>query len=640
MPDVGEVRYKAKVDTSDVESDVKKAEDKIGKSGKKAGSQFAEGFKAGIDPAKASNEKVADAVTDKWKTASRVIGTSFAAITAGVVAFGTKSIGLASDLNEVQNVVDTTFGSKGSAVIDEWAEKAGSAFGLSELSAKQYTSTLGAMLKSMGLAEQDTLDMSIAMAGLAGDMASFYNLDPSEAFEKLRSGISGETEPLKQLGINMSVANLEAFALSQGIETAYDSMTQAEQATLRYQYIMQATADAQGDFSDTSDSLANQQRILQMAVETLSADFGTALLPAALGVVEALRGFVDWASQNGTTLSVLGVAITGVTAAVLAYTASLTLAASGMTLATAAGAAFGAVVGFITSPITLAILAITALVAAGIALYQNWDTVSVWAQETWGKIKDALANAAEGAAQAFENFKNAVSQKLKAVADAFTNLVSSVKEKVGSIRDTIVNGFQKAIDFITSLPEKAKQWGRDFMQGLVGGITEKIGDVVEAVSGIANKISSFLHFSRPDVGPLRDYETWMPDMMRGIAKGITDNTDEVDEAAEDASLSIARGIKKNVGRSAISSRLFEVVPAPVEMPTKYASFAKTPFTYTPTHNADWEGLREMARALTADVTASAKMDAQITVPVSIDGREVARATAWYMGEQLAWEERR
>lgn len=128
--------------------------------------------------------------------------------------------------------------------------------------------------------------------------------------------------------------------------------------------------------------------------------------------------------------------------------------------------------------------------------------------------------------------------------------------------------------------------------------------------------------------------------MRGIAKGITDNTDEVDEAAEDASLSIARGIKKNVGRSAISSRLFEVVPAPVEMPTKYASFAKTPFTYTPTHNADWEGLREMARALTADVTASAKMDAQITVPVSIDGREVARATAWYMGEQLAWEERR
>ena len=348
MPDVGEVRYKAKVDTSDVESDVKKAEDKIGKSGKKAGSQFAEGFKAGIDPAKASNEKVADAVTDKWKTASRVIGTSFAAITAGVVAFGTKSIGLASDLNEVQNVVDTTFGSKGSAVIDEWAEKAGSAFGLSELSAKQYTSTLGAMLKSMGLAEQDTLDMSIAMAGLAGDMASFYNLDPSEAFEKLRSGISGETEPLKQLGINMSVANLEAFALSQGIETAYDSMTQAEQATLRYQYIMQSTADAQGDFSDTSDSLANQQRILQMEVETLSADFGTALLPAALGVVEALRGFVDWASQNGTTLSVLGVAITGVTAAVLAYTASLTLAASGMTLATAAGAAFGAVVGFIT----------------------------------------------------------------------------------------------------------------------------------------------------------------------------------------------------------------------------------------------------------------------------------------------------
>lgn len=438
MAVVGEVRYKVVVDDSNVEKDINKVEGKIEKGGKNAGAQFAEGFKAGIDPTKATNSKVADAVTDKWKTASVVVGASFAAMTAGAVAFGVKSIGLASDLNEVQNVVDTTFGDSADQV-NKWAESAGEAFGLSELSAKQYTSTLGAMLKSMGMSEDATIEMSIALAGLAGDMASFYNLDPAEAFEKLRSGISGETEPLKQLGINMSVANLEAFALENGLldvaegsdelkqaqeelsikqmklnelqekgtasasqiasaqlavekaqdkvndsmTASFDSLDAATQAEIRYQYIMQATADAQGDFSKTSDSLANQQRILQMEVETLSADLGQALLPAALSVVEGLRSLVEWASQNQTALTVLAVAFAGITAAIIAYSASLTLAASGMTIATAAGATFGAVVGFLTSPITLVIAAITALVAAGVLLYQNWDTVSAWAASAW-----------------------------------------------------------------------------------------------------------------------------------------------------------------------------------------------------------------------------------------------------------------
>ena len=175
--------------------------------------------------------------------------------------FATESVGLASDLQEVQNVVDVTFGND-AKTIETWSKKANKQFGLTELQAKKYTSTLGAMMKSSGLTGKAVTGMSTDLAGLAADMASFYNLDFETAFEKIRSGISGETEPLKQLGINMSVANLEAYALSQGIDTAYESMTQAEQVTLRYNYLMQATSDAQGDFARTSDSLANSQRIL------------------------------------------------------------------------------------------------------------------------------------------------------------------------------------------------------------------------------------------------------------------------------------------------------------------------------------------------------------------------------------------
>ena len=203
-----------------------------------------------------------------------------AAAVGALGAAGVASVKLASDLTEVQNVVDVTFG-KNADTINDWAKNAASAFGLSELQAKKFNGTMGAMLKSMGLSDDAVLDMSTSMTGLAGDFASFYNLPIEEAFQKIRSGISGETEPLKELGINMSVANLEAYALSQGIDKSYDSMTQAEQATLRYNYLMAASADAQGDFARTNDSLANQLRIAQLEVQNLGGAIGMSLLPMA-----------------------------------------------------------------------------------------------------------------------------------------------------------------------------------------------------------------------------------------------------------------------------------------------------------------------------------------------------------------------
>ncbi len=197
----------------------------------------------------------------------------------GFTNFIKQGVTLASNLQEVQNVVDTTFGD-GAEQIYSWSEAAAESFGMSSLQAQNFNGTLGAMLKSMGLTDDAVLKMSTNMVGLSGDMASFYNLDVETAFEKIRAGISGETEPLKQLGINMSVANLEAYALSQGIETAYDKMSQSEQAILRYNYLMSVTADAQGDFAKTSDSFANQQRILQLQWENLSASLGAKLLPS------------------------------------------------------------------------------------------------------------------------------------------------------------------------------------------------------------------------------------------------------------------------------------------------------------------------------------------------------------------------
>ena len=219
---------------------------------------------------------------------------SFGALAAkagkALLDFGKDALQAASDLEEVQNVVDVTFGSNANQ-IDRWAKNAGTQFGLTETQAKKFTSTLGAMMKSSGMAGDEIVGVSTDLAGLAADMASFYNLDFDTAFQKIRSGLSGETEPLKQLGINMSTANLEAFALQQGLEKTWKEMSQGEQTMLRYQYLMSATSDAQGDFARTSDGYANSMRQIETNVSSLKESLGKPLLDVvstATGVINNL----------------------------------------------------------------------------------------------------------------------------------------------------------------------------------------------------------------------------------------------------------------------------------------------------------------------------------------------------------------
>ena len=273
----GQVIFEIKGDSSDINKTVKQVTNNIEHESKK--------WDEAVDD---SMGKAGKSFLN-WKT---VAAGAITAIGAAVIKFGQEAVDVASNLSEVQNVVDTVFG-EGANQIETWAKKAGQQFGLTELQAKKFTSTLGAMMKSSGLAGKEIINMSTDLAGLAADMASFYNLDFETAFEKIRSGISGQTMPLKQLGIDMSVANLEAFALAQGLEKTFSQMDQGEQTMLRYQYLMKATADAQGDFEKTSDGFANAQRRIESSIESIKSSVGQVLLPAVELAVGSIASFLS-----------------------------------------------------------------------------------------------------------------------------------------------------------------------------------------------------------------------------------------------------------------------------------------------------------------------------------------------------------
>ena len=241
-----------------------------------------------------SAKKSTNNIEDHFSGMLKKLVAGFSAVKIGkeLLDIGTAAIEAASDLREVQNVVDVTFG-ESAGTIEKWAKTAGEQFGLTETQAKKFTSTLGAMMKSAGMSGNEIVEMSTDLAGLAADMASFYNLDFDTAFQKIRSGISGETEPLKQLGVNMSVANLEAFALEKGITKAFNAMSQSEQTMLRYQYLMQATADAQGDFARTSDGFANASRRVETAMNTIKTKGGDLLLSVIEPLTSKFATFLE-----------------------------------------------------------------------------------------------------------------------------------------------------------------------------------------------------------------------------------------------------------------------------------------------------------------------------------------------------------
>lgn len=198
--------------------------------------------------------------------------------------------------------------------VEKFANSAIQNFGMSALTAKRMASTFMSMANGMGLAAKDGKNMSLQLTALAGDMASFYNVEQDVAQTALNSIFTGETESLKKFGIVLTEANLNAFALSRGITKSYNAMSQAEKVALRYQYVLKATANAQGDFVRTSGSWANQVRILKEQWSQLIGILGKGLIAALTPIVKALNKLLSYLIAIGNAIASLfgGKKITGV----------------------------------------------------------------------------------------------------------------------------------------------------------------------------------------------------------------------------------------------------------------------------------------------------------------------------------------
>lgn len=599
----------------------------------------------------AKTEKSTSGLAKAFTTSAKVVASAGAAMAGAAVLIGKKSLDAAARVEEMENKFNVVF-KNSSDDMNAWADTFAKAIGRNNTEIKEAVSNQADLMIGMGMTEETAGDLSKKYTELAYDLASFNNVNDATAVEAMTKAMFGETEMAKQLGLNLSATTMEQSSYVQSLGKTWKEMTQAEKAEAYYQEALKQSTNALGDAERSAGSYTNQQKRLKGNMEKLYETIGQKLLPiftplvsAFADVIEkvsegitafsdiyketgnttdAFQGFLDAIGASGlsdfiekvqkipeklreweqplTTAAILvGALAFAIGAYSLAQNWALVTTALGVAglniwagvcgIATAATTILGTVMAFLTSPITLVILAIGALIAIGYLLVKNWDTISAWIAKTWDAIKtkavqvwDSIDNfLTETFGNIWTNIKSVLGEiwgywettwenvkslfsgvweGIKGIWNAFGKLFSGdwagfwedIKTAFGTIWDSIKTFFSKQLsnfmDLFKNIIPSMLQIGKDIINGLWNGLknvwSSITGWVEEKANWIKNKFKSVLDINSPSrefmkigmfvdeglVKGLEDGELDINNQVTGMAEGLKTGFNSSFEGAE------------------------------------------------------------------------------------------------------------
>ena len=425
--------------------------------------------------------KVGDSFKTALKGAAVLGGAAF-----GAAALGAKeALGAANDYQESLSKIDAVFGSSQAAEIERWASGAAEGFGQSRAQAVAAAGDYGNLLTSFGLTSDAAATMSTDMVQLASDLASFNNTSPEEALDALRSGLTGETEPLKRFGVALDDASLKAKALELGIADGTSTLTPAQKAQASYALILERTSNAQGDFARTSDGAANQQRIFAARIEDLKLRVGQALLPALNALLPVISSLIDRIGPLiDRTLPLLQQGFDGISA---------WWAQNGPAITAQAQAILDGVVG-------------------------AFSTIAGWVQQHWPEIQTVITTAVTTVRTVIEGVLTVLTTLWDNFGDNILGLVNRIWPNIRQIIEGAMAVIRGIIQTVTSL-----------IQGDWAGVWEGIKGVVSgawnAIQGIIKGAAEILRTAIGIVGEV------ITSVWNGIWEGaknwVSDRLDDV-----------------------------------------------------------------------------------------------------------------
>ncbi|WP_082023831.1 hypothetical protein [Clostridium polynesiense] len=438
-----------------------------------------------------------------------------AAVTLPILGIGTATTKMAMDAVESESLFEVSMG----AMADQariWSDKISNSLGLNSYNVRNSMATYNAMLTSMGLVSEEALDMSQGLTELSYDMASFYNLNPEEAFNKLKSGISGEAEPLKALGILVNENTVKTYAYTHGIAENGEALTEAQKVQARYGVIMEATKNAQGDLARTIDSPTNKIRAMKEQAQEMGVQFGQILIPILEKLISVIKPLMDRfqglskeqqetivkvgliVAAIGPVILVIGKVITIIgTLSGIISTASAAIAAAG-SVSAALGAAFTSVI----APVGIVIGIIAGLIGIGVLLYKNWDTIKNTISSVWDWLRISIGNSVsaikDSIKSAWESVKLVCMPVIESIANTIKSIWEGVRASIAFLWELIKAIFLSAWTVISSIVQTyinivsgiiSVQWQ------LIEFITTKVWNAISSV--ISAVLNSIILFMRP-----------------------------------------------------------------------------------------------------------------------------------------------
>lgn len=426
------------------------------------------------------------------ETGSKVSGfgkTLTLGLTTPIVGAGIAAFKLASDYEESLNKVNVAFGDSASEV-KSWSDTTLKQFGIARGSALDMAALFGDMSTSMGFSTSEASKMSTELVGLAADLASFKNIGIDQAETALKSIFTGETESLKGLGIVMTQANLQAFAMSKGLKENIKDMTQAEQVSLRYAYVMDKTKNAQGDFSRTSDGAANQMRIFQESLKELGETFGQILLPHITKLITFVNTMIEkfGALDENTKKNIISVL--GIAAAIGPLLVVVGTLISSVGSIVSGFSAMSGVLAALTGPVGLVVLAVVGLIAVITTLaikneefrnnlIQAWEFIKQKGIELWTSIvaiwdkygKNLFEKAKVTVMNIFETLRHYFMDIILPMIMVFLDWLKKVWDE--KLRDVVM----QLVGFVAKLADGAMEIYNKFISPILNWLIDKLGPI-------------------------------------------------------------------------------------------------------------------------------------------------------------------
>lgn len=450
------------------------------------------------------------AVGDKMSSAGKKLTT---AVTLPLVGIGTAATKMAMDAEESENLFEVAMGTMAGDA-RKWSEETSKALSLNAFNVRKNVATYNSMLTSMGLASEESLKMSEGLTQLSYDMASFYNLKPEEAFEKLKSGISGEAEPLKALGILVNDNTIKTYAYSNGIAKQGEQLTEAQKVQARYGAILDATKNAQGDLARTMDSPTNKIRAMKEQAQQIGIQFGQILIPILEKLIAVIKPLMDKFQglskeqqeqiiKIGLIVAAVGpiILIIGKVVTIIGTLFSIVSTVSGaIAAAGGASAAFGAVLGALTGPVAIVIAVITGLIAVGVLLYKNWDAIKEFMVKMWEQIKVSTSNAVLAIKAVISSTFNAIKSVVLAITNGISSAIKTSWNAIKTITSTVWNGIKNIIVGILNGIKGTVHGIVNIISSIISGVWNGIKTVTVAVwGGIKTAITTPINLARDAV---------------------------------------------------------------------------------------------------------------------------------------------